>query len=104
MTFEDDSELGVDAVIWATGYRSEYGWIDVPVFDQNRRVLHRRGVTDYPGLFFLGLTWQHTRGSALLGWVKDDAEFISERIAANANERPLRVGLEAEAAATPRGA
>jgi putative flavoprotein involved in K+ transport len=104
VTFEDGSELGVDAVIWATGYRSEYGWIDIPVFDQNRRVLHRRGVTDYPGLFFLGLTWQHTRGSALLGWVKDDAEFISERIAANANERPLHVGLEAEAAATPRGA
>ena len=82
MKFEDGGELEVDAVIWATGYRSEYGWIDVPVFDQNGRVLHRRGVTDYPGLFFLGLTWQHTRGSALLGWVKDDAEFISERIAA----------------------
>jgi hypothetical protein len=46
-------------------------------------------VTDHPGLFFLGLTWQHTRGSALLGWVKDDAEFISERIAApNADDRP----------------
>ena len=104
VTFEDGSELEVDAVIWATGYRSEYGWIDVPVFDQNGRVLHRRGVTDYPGLFFLGLTWQHTRGSALLGWVKDDAEFISERIAANANERPLHVGLEAETAETSQGA
>ena len=104
VTFADGSELEVDAVIWATGYRSEYGWIDVPVFDQNGRVLHRRGVTDYPGLFFLGLTWQHTRGSALLGWVKDDAEFISERIAANADERPLHVGLEAEAAGTSQGA
>ena len=50
-------------------------------------MLHRRGVTDYPGLFFLGLTWQHTRGSALLGWVKDDAEFIAEHIAANADDR-----------------
>jgi putative flavoprotein involved in K+ transport len=88
VTFEDGSELNVDAVIWATGYRSEYGWIDLPVFDQKGDVLHRRGVTDVPGLFFLGLTWQHTRGSALLGWVKDDAEFISGRIAANANERP----------------
>ena len=52
-----------------------------------RPVLHRRGVTDYPGLYFLGLTWQHTRGSALLGWVKDDAEFIAEHIAANADDR-----------------
>ena len=43
-------------------------------------MLHRRGVTDAPGLYFLGLTWQHTRGSALVGWVKDDAAFIAEQI------------------------
>ncbi len=97
VTFADGGEVEVDAVIWATGYRSEYNWIDVPVFDPSGRVRHRRGVTDDPGLFFLGLTWQHTRGSALLGWVKDDAEFISERIAANTNERPLDVGLDTEA-------
>ena len=36
-----------------------------------------------PGLYFLGLPWQYTRGSALLGWVKDDAQFIAEQIAAN---------------------
>lgn len=102
--FEGGSELEVDAVIWATGYRSDYSWIDVPVFDQTGRVLHRRGVTDHPGLYFLGLTWQHTRGSALLGWVKDDAEFISERIAATADERPLQVGVHAEAAGTSQGA
>lgn len=104
VTFEGGSELVVDVVIWATGYRSEHGWIDLPVFDQNGGVLHRRGVTDVPGLFFLGLTWQHTRGSALLGWVQDDAKFISERIAANTNKPPDSVRLEAEAAATPRGA
>ena len=45
---------------------------------------HRRGVTDVPGLYFLGLSWQHTRGSALLGWVKDDAEFIATEIDAAA--------------------
>ena len=104
VTFEDGSELDIDAVIWATGYRSDYGWINLPAFDQNGAVHHRRGVTDVPGLFFLGLTWQHTRGSALLGWVKDDAEFISERIAANTNERPNQVMSEADAATTPRGA
>jgi putative flavoprotein involved in K+ transport len=104
VTFEDRSELGVDAVIWATGYRSVYSWIDVPVFDEHGRVLHRRGVTDYPGLFFLGLTWQHTRGSALLGWVKDDAEFISERIAAIADKRPHHAGVDVETAGTRQGA
>jgi putative flavoprotein involved in K+ transport len=80
--FADGSELEVDAVIWATGYRPDYSWIDLPVFDPDGRVRHRRGVTNVPGLYFLGLTWQHTRGSALLGWVKDDAEFIAGQIEA----------------------
>jgi putative flavoprotein involved in K+ transport len=78
--FEDDSKLEPDAVIWATGYRPDYSWIDLPVFDDDGRVRHRRGVTSVPGIYFLGLTWQHTRGSALIGWVKDDAEFIADRI------------------------
>jgi putative flavoprotein involved in K+ transport len=85
--FEDGSELEVNAVIWATGFRPDYSWIDLPVFDPDGRLRHRRGVTDVPGLHFLGLTWQHTRGSALLGWVKDDAEFIAERIAARQDAR-----------------
>ena len=78
--FEDGSELEVDAVIWATGYRPDYSWIDGPVFDEHGRLKHRRGITNVPGLYFLGLTWQHTRGSALIGWGKDDAEFIAEQI------------------------
>jgi putative flavoprotein involved in K+ transport len=80
--FEDGSELEVDAVIWATGYRPDYSWIDLTVSDSDGRLRHRRGVTDVPGLYVLGLTWQHTRGSALIGWVKDDAEFIAEQIKA----------------------
>ena len=78
--FADGSELRVDAVIWATGYRPDYSWIDLPVFDPDGRLRHRRGVTDVAGLHVLGLTWQHTRGSALLGWVKDDAEFVAQQI------------------------
>jgi putative flavoprotein involved in K+ transport len=54
--------------------------------DSDGRLRHRRGVTDVPGLYFLGLTWQHTRGSALLGWVKDDAEFIAEQVEASRAE------------------
>jgi putative flavoprotein involved in K+ transport len=48
------------------------------------RVEHRRGVTAVPGLYFLGLPWQHTRGSALLGWVKHDARHIASEIARTA--------------------
>jgi putative flavoprotein involved in K+ transport len=79
--FQDGSELEIDAVIWATGYRPDYSWIKLPICDEDGRLRHRRGVTGIPGLSFLGLTWQHTRGSALIGWVKDDAEFIAEKIA-----------------------
>jgi putative flavoprotein involved in K+ transport len=80
VSLEDRSGLRVDALIWATGYRPDYSWIELRVFDPNGRVRHRRGVTDLPGLYFLGLTWQHTRGSALIGWVKDDAAYIAEEI------------------------
>lgn len=82
VSFADGSELDVDAVIWATGYRPDHSWINHPVADATGRLLHRRGVTDVPGLYFLGLSWQHTRGSALLGWVRHDAEFIAEQIEA----------------------
>ncbi len=71
-------------MIWATGYRPDHSWLDVPVLDVEGRLRHRRGVTDVAGLYFLGLSWQHTRGSALLGWVKDDAEFIANTIDAEA--------------------
>ena len=79
--FEDGSELEVDSVLWATGYRPDYSWIHLPVFNDDGRLRHRRGVTAVPGLYFVGLTWQHTRGSALIGWVKEDAEFIAGEIA-----------------------
>jgi putative flavoprotein involved in K+ transport len=83
--FDDGSRLQPRAVIWATGFALDHSWIDVPIFDDGGRLMHRRGVTAAPGLYFLGLTWQYTRGSALLGWVKDDAEFIADRIAALAS-------------------
>ncbi len=88
--FEDGSELEVDAVIWATGYRPDYSWIKLPIFDEDGRLRHRRGVTDVPGLYFLGLTWQHTRGSALIGFIKDDAEFIAERRSRSTSNRRRR--------------
>lgn len=89
--FADNSELEVDAVVWATGYRPDYSWIKLPIADLNGQVRHRRGVTDVPGLYFLGLPWQHTRGSALLGWVKDDAEFIAGQIEASRRRPSQRV-------------
>jgi putative flavoprotein involved in K+ transport len=78
--FDDGTSVDVEAIVWATGFRTDHSWVEVPVFDESGRPVHRRGVTESPGLYFLGLSWQHTRGSALLGWVKDDAEHIAGEI------------------------
>jgi putative flavoprotein involved in K+ transport len=88
LVFDDDSRLAPAAVIWATGFAIDHSFVHVPVFDDAARLMHRRGVTAAPGLYFLGLTWQHTRGSALLGWVKDDAEYIAGQIAAHRAGQP----------------
>ena len=90
--FEDGSELEVDAVIWATGYRPDHSWIELPVLDERGRPRHRRGVTEVPGLFFLGLSWQHTRGSALIGFIKDDAEFIGQQVAEHQRAKTPPIG------------
>jgi putative flavoprotein involved in K+ transport len=80
--FADHSTLeDVGVVVWATGYRSDYSWIQIPDVVREGQVVHRRGVTEVPGLYFLGLSWQHTRGSALLGFVNDDATYLADRIA-----------------------
>ena len=82
--FEDGTTLDLASVIWATGYRLDHSWIDLPITDTGGRLRHDRGVTDVPGLYFLGLPWQYTRGSALIGFVKEDAEHIAERVAERA--------------------
>jgi putative flavoprotein involved in K+ transport len=80
--FADHSLLDdVGAVVWATGYRPDYGWVHIPGVVREGRVVHRRGVTEVPGMYFLGLSWQHTRGSALLGFVNDDAAYLADQIA-----------------------
>jgi putative flavoprotein involved in K+ transport len=91
IVFEDGATLDVTAVIWASGYRFDHSWIDLPIADPDGKLVHRRGVTVVPGLYFLGLPWQYTRGSALVGWVKDDAQFVADRIADRARtaQKPL---------------
>ncbi len=88
VTFADGDVATPDAVVWATGFRPDHSWIDLPVTDGDGRLRHERGVTDVPGLYFLGLSWQHTRGSALLGFVEDDARFIAGRVDERARANP----------------
>jgi putative flavoprotein involved in K+ transport len=80
VSFEDGTELEVETVIWATGFRPDYSWIRAPVLDPQGAPVHRRGVTSSPGLFFLGMKNQYSRGSSLIGWVRHDAAFIVEQV------------------------
>jgi putative flavoprotein involved in K+ transport len=86
--FADGSTLEVDAVVWATGYRADHSWLHVPGVVVDGQVRHEAGVTDVPGLYFLGLPWQTSRGSALLGFVGADAARLDTRLAADAGPLP----------------
>jgi putative flavoprotein involved in K+ transport len=74
----------ISCIVWATGFSTDFSWVELPVFDARGRVQHHRGVTATPGLFFLGLPWLHTWGSGRFSGVKTDAEYLLERILAPA--------------------
>lgn len=72
----------VGAVIWATGYGVDFGWIDLEVLDISGEPRHRNGIADMPGLYFLGLPWLSKMSSAFLSGVGDDAAVLADHIAA----------------------
>ena len=71
----------IGSVVWSTGFGADYRWIDLPLFDGRGYPTHRRGVTSVPGVYFLGLPWQHTWGSGRFCGVAADAEYLAARIA-----------------------
>jgi putative flavoprotein involved in K+ transport len=93
--FADGSSLDAGIVIWATGYRPDYSWIHVPGVTRDGQVICRRGVTEVPGLYFLGLSWQHTRGSALLGFVREDAAYLAGLVTSHARAAKAAVSRPA---------
>lgn len=95
ISFEGGDSADYDGVVWATGFRVDHSWVDIPdVKDEQGRLRHVRGVTDSQGLYLLGMTWQYTRTSALLGWVGIDAAYLADRIEAN-RQRPAGAGAAA---------
>lgn len=72
----DLEDAGISTVLWTTGYRPDFGWIDLPIFDEMGLPKQRRGVSDVPGLYFLGLLWQHTQASATLFGPSLDAPYL----------------------------
>jgi putative flavoprotein involved in K+ transport len=77
----DVRAAGISSVIWATGYRCDFGWIDFPVLDARGEPVHRAGVTDVPGLYFLGLQWLSKMNSSFLSGVAGDAARLADHIA-----------------------
>lgn len=75
------ADASVTAVVWATGYRCDFGWIDCGALDAQGRPIHTRGVSAVPGLYFLGLPRLHKVKSAFLWGVGEDAAHIAEHIA-----------------------
>jgi putative flavoprotein involved in K+ transport len=76
----DLSDAGISTVIWASGYRLDFGWLDLPILDEFGVPRQDRGVSEVPGLHFLGLPWLHTFVSAALVGVGADARYLAERM------------------------
>lgn len=72
---------GISTIIWACGYTFDYRLVKLPVVDADGFPIQNRGVTQYPGLYFVGMTWLHTQKSGLLLGVGEDAAFIASHIA-----------------------
>jgi len=78
-------EAGISTIIYATGFHFDFGWIDLPVFDERDYPRYQRGVTDLEGLYFVGLHWMHTQGSGLFYGVGRDAEHVVQHLTKRPN-------------------
>jgi putative flavoprotein involved in K+ transport len=79
----DLADAGITSVVWSTGFARDHRWIEIPAFDGRGYPMHWRGATVCPGLYFLGLPWQHSWGSGRFEAVGRDAEFLANHIDAS---------------------
>ncbi len=97
----DRRALDVESVVWATGFRPDFGWLDLSILDEDGYPVQHRGVVDAaPGLYFLGLPFQHTFFSETMGGVGKDARHVAEHLAGRAEKRE-REERQHEPAAAP---
>jgi putative flavoprotein involved in K+ transport len=74
------AEAGITSIIWATGFRQDFSWMEVDAFDERGAPKHQRGVSSEPGVYFLGLPWQSRRGSTFIWGVWHDAKHVADQI------------------------
>jgi putative flavoprotein involved in K+ transport len=92
---------GIRTVIWATGYRPDYSWLEVPVFDRKGRIRHDGGVVDAPGIYVMGLPFLRRRKSSFIDGAADDASDLSEHLCARLRRLVTRPRLASFRPAPP---
>jgi putative flavoprotein involved in K+ transport len=85
----DCESAGIRSVIWATGYKFDFGMVKFPIFDEDGYPMQTRGVTEHPGLYFVGLPFLYNGRSGLLSGVGDDAAHVASAITASQKERSI---------------
>lgn len=93
------AEAGISTIIWATGFKVDYSWLEVDAFDERGQPVHQRGISPEPGVYFLGLPWLSRRGSSFIWGVWHDAKFLADHIAIQDSYRDY---LAAAPAGAPR--
>ena len=79
------AELGRDVrtIVWATGFRPDFGWLDVPAFDRRGGLRHDRGIVDAPGMVVLGLPFLRRRKSSFIHGAEDDVRELAAHLFAH---------------------
>ena len=99
LVLDDGRVLDVANVVWCTGFRTEFGWIDLPVFDEKGAPKQFRGVVESePGLYFLGLVFLYAGSSDVLPGRGRDAKYVAKRIVAKQRKASAREPMKALAA------
>lgn len=94
---DDDRVLDVPNVVWCTGFREDFAWIDLPIFDDDGKPRHERGVVeDEPGLYFVGLIFQYSVTSDVLPGAGRDAEHVAKHIASRSHAHRVIPGVDVE--------
>ena len=91
---EDSPPLGIDltaagiqTILWATGYRPDYSWLELPVLDRKGQVRHDGGIVESPGMYLMGMQFLRRRKSALIDGAGDDARDLSDHLSSSLNGR-----------------
>ena len=82
----------INSIVWATGFGNDYAWLKLPLLDERKEPVHERGVTQFPGIYFLGLRWLYKQKSGFLsfGGPGEDAAYLAEQIAVRQNGHSSR--------------